>query len=65
MHYVIIKDGEKVRSCNSIMQAKAIVRHINGGVVRSIGKEVSIPPTKWRKFPDLRDTRVKPYISMG
>lgn len=65
MHYVVIKDGEKVKSCDSITQAKAIIRHINGGVIRSVSKTVTIPPTKWRKFPNLRDLRVKPYENVN
>lgn len=64
MHYVVMKDGEKVRSCSTLLQAKAVIRHIKGGIVRTCGKEISVPSTNWLTMPENPELRPKPYISI-
>lgn len=67
MHYVIKKDGEKVKSCRSYATAKALVRHISGGVICKVSRETRLPDTVWRKIPYNNgiDLRKKPYENVN
>lgn len=63
-HYVIMYDGEKIRSCETFEDAQRALKYIPGGTIKSLLEcaelpKVKMPKVRYHKLE--RDLRYKKY----